>query len=66
MENFCFRTSASSLIKRNIVRIYRQKFGYSASIRILRGETPMDPLVLSGFVGNIEKVLKNERGKPLH
>ena len=38
MKNSCFRTSASSL-KRNIVRIYRQKFEYCAYLRILRGGT---------------------------
>ena len=36
MENFCFGTSASCLVKRKIVRIERQKFGYSAFLRILR------------------------------
>ena len=30
MENYCFLTSASPLIKRIIVRIQRQKFGYCA------------------------------------
>ena len=27
----CFRTSASSLVNRNIVRIYGQKLGYAAT-----------------------------------
>ena len=36
MKNSCFRTSASFLLKRKIVRIYRQKFGYSALFRIIR------------------------------
>ena len=48
MENSCFRTSASYLVKRNIVRIQRQKFGQSALLRILRGGTSIkskgDPL----------------------
>ena len=36
MKNSCFWTS---LQKRNIVRKKLQKFGYSASLRILRGGT---------------------------
>ena len=37
MEKSCFRTFASSLLKRIIVWIKRQKFGYSVSLLILRG-----------------------------
>ena len=37
MKNSCFRTSASSFsVKRNVVRIERQKFEYSTLLRILR------------------------------
>ena len=36
MYNACFRFTASSLLKRNIFRMYREKFGYSALLRILR------------------------------
>ena len=39
MKNSCFRTSASSLLKRTLVRIQRQKLGYSALLRIKREDT---------------------------
>ena len=41
MKSSGFRTSASSSLKRNIVRIKRQNFGNSALFRILRGGTSM-------------------------
>ena len=41
MKNSCFRASACSSVKRNIDRIQRQKFGYSALLQILRGGTSM-------------------------
>ena len=39
MRNSCFRTFAYSLIKRNIVRIQRQKFGCHTLLQILREGT---------------------------
>ena len=52
MKNSCFPTSASSLQKRNVVRIQRQKFGYGALLRILQGPKKIErgTLVSSGFV----------------
>ena len=40
MKNSCFRTTVSSLQKRNIIRIQRQKLGYSARLTpdITRGD----------------------------
>ena len=62
-------SSASSLTKRNIVRIQRQTFEYSASRRILRGETALklkgNPLNTKKFSKKCLSAEKNERGDPV-
>ena len=46
----CFRTSTSSLVKQNVIRIQRQKFGYSALLHITSKFRVVFKKIIGGYI----------------